>query len=90
MATDSYRLWKEDIYLLKAYNVKAYRFSISWSRIIPTGGRNDAINQRGIDHYRAVLEELVKQGIVPFVVSMVLRAEGQNLSFCERTLSFLV
>ena len=72
-ATDSYRLWKEDIALLKSYGVKAYRFSISWSRVIPKGGRNDAVNQEGIDHYRKVLEELIKQEIVPFVVSDTIR-----------------
>lgn len=68
VATDSYKLWKEDIALLKSYGVKAYRFSISWSRIIPNGGRNDPLNPLGIKHYRTMLEELVKQGIVPFVV----------------------
>lgn len=67
-ATDSYRLWKEDVALLKSYGVKAYRFSISWSRIIPKGGRDDPINQEGIGHYRELLEELIKQGIIPFVV----------------------
>jgi beta-glucosidase/6-phospho-beta-glucosidase/beta-galactosidase len=35
--------------LLKSYKAKAYRFSISWPRIIPNGGRNDPINQKGID-----------------------------------------
>ncbi|KAF7797667.1 hypothetical protein EIP86_008867 [Pleurotus ostreatoroseus] len=67
VATDSYRLWKEDIALLKSYGVKAYRFSISWSRIIPKGGRNDNINEKGIAHYRIVIEELIKNGITPFV-----------------------
>lgn len=69
VATDSYRLWKEDIALLKSYEVKAYRFSISWSRIIPSGGRDDEVAQEGIAHYRAIIEELVKNGIVPFIVS---------------------
>ncbi|PSR78580.1 hypothetical protein PHLCEN_2v7327 [Hermanssonia centrifuga] len=67
VATDSYRLWKEDVALLKSYGVKAYRFSLSWSRIIPQGGKNDKINQEGLDHYRSLLEELIKEGIVPFV-----------------------
>lgn len=72
VATDSYRLWKEDDALLKSYGVKAYRFSLSWSRIIPQGGKNDKINQEGLDHYRSLLEELIKEGIVPFVVSIVI------------------
>lgn len=69
VATDSYRLWKEDVQLLKSYGVKAYRFSLSWSRIIPKGGRKDPVNELGIKHYRAVIEELLREGITPFVVS---------------------
>ena len=69
VATDSYRLWKEDVELLKQYGVKAYRFSISWSRVIPLGGRDDPVNEGGIQYYRTLLEELVKNGITPFVVS---------------------
>ncbi|KAI0315790.1 glycoside hydrolase family 1 protein [Amylostereum chailletii] len=48
VATDSYVRWKDDIALLKAYGVRSYRFSLSWSRIIPLGGRNDPINPKGI------------------------------------------
>ncbi|KAI0746971.1 beta-glucosidase 1A [Daedaleopsis nitida] len=67
VATDSYRRWQEDVALLKEYGVKAYRFSISWSRIIPLGGRKDSVSEAGIKHYRTLLEELVKNGITPFV-----------------------
>ena len=74
VATYSYNRWKEDIALLKQYGVKAYRLSISWSRILPKGGRKDEVNPEGIAHYRRVLEELVKSGIVPFVVSGTSRA----------------
>lgn len=69
VATDSYRLYKEDIALLKSYGVKSYRFSIAWSRIIPLGGRNDPINQKGIEWYSNFIDELLKNGIQPFVVS---------------------
>lgn len=69
VATDSYRLWKQDIALLKQYNVKSYRFSIAWSRIIPSGSRHDPINQLGIDFYNRIIDELVASGITPFVVS---------------------
>lgn len=37
VAVDSYNLWKEDVKLLKEYGANAYRFSISWSRVIPLG-----------------------------------------------------
>ena len=68
VATDSYRLWKEDIQLLKSYGVKAYRFSLSWTRIIPKGGRDDPVNDAGIKHYRSIIEKLLDAGITPFVV----------------------
>ncbi|KAG6827745.1 Beta-glucosidase 1A [Arthromyces matolae] len=68
IATDSYRRWKEDIALMKSYGVNAYRFSISWSRIIPNGGRNDPVNGDGVKHYRDIIEELLRNGITPSVV----------------------
>lgn len=69
VATDSYRLWKEDVALLKSYNVKAYRFSVSWSRLIPVGGRDDPVNREGVQFYRTLIEELLRSGITPYVVS---------------------
>lgn len=68
VATDSYRLWREDIALLKQYGIKSYRFSIAWSRIIPLGGRNDPVNPKGIQFYSDVIDELLNAGITPFVV----------------------
>ncbi|KAJ8596076.1 glycoside hydrolase family 1 protein [Rhizopogon salebrosus TDB-379] len=67
VATDSYRLWKEDISLLAQYRVKSYRFSISWSRIIPLGGRDDPINPKGIAFYSNFIDALLENGIIPFV-----------------------
>ena len=55
--------------MLAQYGVKAYRFSLSWSRIIPLGGRGDPINPRGIEFYNNLINELLKNGIIPFVVS---------------------
>lgn len=67
MATDSYRLWKEDIQLLKDYGVRAYRFSLSWSRIIPLGGKDDPVNEQGIQFYSNFIDALLAAGITPFV-----------------------
>ena len=69
VATDSYARWREDIALLKSYDVNAYRFSISWSRVIPLGGRNDPVNEKGITFYRNLIESLLEEGITPYVVS---------------------
>lgn len=67
VATDSYRLWKEDVALLAQYGVKSYRFSLSWSRIIPLGGRNDPVNTKGIAFYSNFINALLEHGIIPFV-----------------------
>ncbi|KAK1217815.1 Beta-glucosidase 1B [Marasmius sp. AFHP31] len=67
VATDSYVRWKEDLDLLKQYGVKSYRFSLSWSRIIPLGGRNDPVNPKGIEWYSNLIDGLLERGITPFV-----------------------
>ena len=67
VACDSYKRTKEDIDLLKTVGARAYRFSIAWSRIIPIGGRNDPINQKGIDHYVKFVDDLIEAGIEPFI-----------------------
>jgi beta-glucosidase len=67
VACDSYHRTAEDIALLKLTGARAYRFSISWSRIIPLGGRNDPINQKGIDFYKKFVDDLLDAGIVPLV-----------------------
>ncbi|KAI0371234.1 beta-glucosidase 1A [Pilatotrama ljubarskyi] len=67
VATDSYRRWGEDLALLKFAGVKAYRFSISWSRIIPQGGRDDLINPDAIEHYEVFIRMLRNNGIRPIV-----------------------
>ena len=69
-ATDSFVRWREDIALLREYGVKAYRFSVSWSRIVPDGGREDKISEEGVAFYRGMIEELVKVGIEPYLVSL--------------------
>ncbi|KAJ7292685.1 beta-glucosidase [Mycena rebaudengoi] len=66
-ATDSYKLWRSDVALLAAYGVKSYRFSLSWPRIIPLGGRNDPVNPKGIEFYSSLIDALLAHNIVPFV-----------------------
>ncbi|THG95264.1 hypothetical protein EW026_g6363 [Hermanssonia centrifuga] len=67
VATDSYNRWQEDLDLLVQYGVKSYRFSISWSRIIPSGGREDPVNEAGIKFYSDFIDGLLARGITPFV-----------------------
>ena len=61
IACDSYHRYREDVALLGSLGLSSYRFSISWPRVQP-GGRG-AVNQRGLDYYRALLDELAGHGI---------------------------
>ncbi len=65
VADDSYHRYKEDVQLLKSLGVKGYRFSIAWSRIFPDGTGQP--NQKGLDYYQRVLDELHKNNIAPYV-----------------------
>ncbi|XP_039161223.1 beta-glucosidase 24-like [Eucalyptus grandis] len=70
VAIDSYNRYKEDVGILKELGVNTYRFSISWSRILPQGSVSGGINQQGIDYYNNLINELVASGIKPFVTLM--------------------
>ncbi|WP_111307167.1 GH1 family beta-glucosidase [Confluentibacter sediminis] len=65
IACDHYHKFKDDIQLMKNMGVKAYRFSIAWARIMPTG--KSIINEEGIAFYSALIDELIKADIVPWV-----------------------
>jgi beta-glucosidase len=63
VACDHYNRYREDVGLLKQIGVNAYRFSISWSRILPDGtGR---VNARGLDFYKRLIDELRANDIKP-------------------------
>lgn len=64
VACDQYHRYKEDIAILKRLNQKSYRFSVSWSRIQPSG--TGPANQSGIDHYSRLADALLEAGIRPF------------------------
>ena len=62
---DHYNRYKEDVALLKSQGFKAYRFSISWSRIMPEG--KGKINEDGVAFYSNLIDELLKNDITPWV-----------------------
>ncbi|KRA20585.1 MULTISPECIES: GH1 family beta-glucosidase [unclassified Lysobacter] len=65
VACDHYRRWKDDVALMKRLGLQAYRFSVSWSRILPEGtGR---VNQAGVDFYSRLVDELLANGIEPLL-----------------------
>jgi beta-glucosidase len=65
IACDHYHLYEHDLDLMKELGVSAYRFSIAWPRIIPTGtGR---VETRGLDFYERLVDAMLKRGITPWV-----------------------
>ena len=65
VTADSYNRWMEDVQCLKTLNVHAYRFSIAWTRVMPDGRGN--VNQKGLDYYKRLVDELLKNNIKPTV-----------------------
>ena len=65
IACNHYHLYKKDVALMKSLEVKAYRFSISWPRIFPNGKGKK--NEKGIDFYNRLIDELLKADITPFI-----------------------
>lgn len=63
VAADHYHRYREDVALMADLGLQAYRFSISWPRIFPTGGGQ--LNQRGLDFYRRLVDALQQRGIAP-------------------------
>ena len=64
-ACDHYYRWWEDVELMKKLGVNAYRFSISWSRVLPKG--RGKINNKGLQFYSNLVDALLEAGITPFV-----------------------
>ncbi|MBN1265651.1 MAG: beta-glucosidase [Anaerolineales bacterium] len=64
-ACDHYHRWAEDIRLMQAIGLRAYRLSVSWPRIFPEG--SGAVNQRGLDFYSNLVDHLLEAGIEPHV-----------------------
>ncbi|KOM44358.1 hypothetical protein LR48_Vigan05g196300 [Vigna angularis] len=58
VADDQYHLYKEDVGIMKYMNLDAYRFSISWPRILPKGKLSGGINQEGVKYYNNLINEL--------------------------------
>ncbi|XP_024018668.1 beta-glucosidase 18-like [Morus notabilis] len=66
IADDHYHRFLEDIELMHSLGVNAYRFSISWTRILP-GGKFGDVNSKGIMFYNKIIDNLMFRGIEPFV-----------------------
>lgn len=64
VAADHYHRWAEDVALMRQLGMNAYRFSISWCRIIPNG--SGPINPAGLDFYDRLVDALLEAGITPY------------------------
>jgi beta-glucosidase len=65
VACDHYHRWKEDVALMKALGLRAYRFSVAWPRVIPEGtGR---VNAKGLAFYDRMVDARCAAGVEPFI-----------------------
>ncbi|MCB1139180.1 MAG: beta-glucosidase [Leptospiraceae bacterium] len=67
VACDHYHRMKEDVALMKHLGLQAYRFSVSWPRVLPDGTASGGINQAGLDFYNRLVDELLANDIQPYV-----------------------
>jgi beta-glucosidase len=65
VACDHYHRYASDLDLMKRLGIMSYRFSIAWSRVLPTG--RTSVNQKGLDFYRRLVDGLHARGIAPLV-----------------------
>ncbi len=65
VACDHYHRYREDVALMKEIGLQAYRLSVSWPRVIPTG--RGPVNEAGLAFYDRLVDELLSHGIEPWV-----------------------
>ncbi|MGE5557258.1 MAG: GH1 family beta-glucosidase [Bacillota bacterium] len=65
IACDHYHRYREDVAIMKEIGLDAYRFSISWPRVYPSG--KGKVEQRGLDFYNRLVDELLANDIKPFI-----------------------
>ncbi|XP_050210017.1 beta-glucosidase 13-like [Mercurialis annua] len=67
VTVDFYNHYQDDLKRMsKQLGMNAYRFSISWTRVIPSGRIREGINEEGIEFYNKVIDEMIKNGLTPF------------------------
>ncbi|GBP05947.1 Myrosinase 1 [Eumeta japonica] len=66
IADDSYHLYKRDVEMMRELGLDFYRFSMSWSRLLPTGFP-DQINEGGVNYYNNLINEMLKYNIQPMI-----------------------
>ncbi|RXH99529.1 hypothetical protein DVH24_021331 [Malus domestica] len=66
VADDQYHRYKEDVKIMKDMGLDAYRFSISWSRLLPNGKLSGGVNKEGVQYYNNLINELLNKGVTPY------------------------
>ncbi|XP_055689301.1 myrosinase 1 isoform X1 [Lutzomyia longipalpis] len=66
ITSDSFHQWRRDVEMVKEMGVHVYRFSLSWTRILPTGIINN-VNKAGIRYYSDLIDELIRANVTPMV-----------------------
>ncbi|XP_052128580.1 myrosinase 1-like [Frankliniella occidentalis] len=69
VAADHYHRFREDLAFAKQMKFTSHRFSISWSRVLPTGGV-DNVNQEGVEFYTDYINEIINNGMEPMVTML--------------------
>lgn len=65
LTCDHYHRWPEDVALMASLGLRAYRFSVAWTRILPQGA--GAVNEAGLKFYSDLVDALLAQGITPYI-----------------------
>jgi len=65
VAVEHYTRYRADVALMRELGLDAYRFSVSWPRVLPQGA--GTVEQRGLDFYRRLVDELLENGIAPWL-----------------------
>lgn len=66
VACDHYHKLPEDLQLMSDLGIKHYRFSFSWSRILPQGGEGTEVNLEGVGFYNRLIDGMIERGITPY------------------------
>lgn len=94
LASDAYHLFETDLAIIKELGLNAYRFSISWPRILPEG--RGSVNAKGLSYYDHIVDSLLASGVTPFVtlyhwdLPLALEQEGgwENRSTAEAFIEY--
>jgi beta-glucosidase len=74
VAADHYNRFRDDVELMKELGLGAYQFSVPWSRVVPEG--HGTVNEKALDFYDALIDELLEAGIKPAPVLYVWEMPG--------------